>query len=307
MSSAKSSSKQFKNSLYVLFAFFPVFNSMAFFHMYGRVRNKKYSLMGWLFLILNLVFIIAMFLIPNIQNPNERPQYYNIVDWPEAVDFMNDEQYKKYRLDSSYVYSDEFKLSDEYVEYQKNYEQYTKDMRVWEKTPEIAEQIEKYESFNRRMTTVSIAFVCVFFVLNIVIVMLVFMERPRFLYALEQEKNKSVFSERMNTVKQNIPVRQPVSMSPEMPKLMKTPQEKVNINTCTEEELEQVTGLSIIDVKKAVAYRNESNGFESVDEFFSVINAKPHIIAKMQNLIILGEFKGSDAMKEADGKRKIDI
>lgn len=301
----KDSQKQFKNSLYVLLAFIPVVNSMAFFHMYGRVRNKKYSLMGWLFLIINLIFIIAIFLIPNIQNPNECPRYYDIVDLPEEVDFMNDEQYKKYRLDSSYSYSDEFKLTDEYVEYQKAYEQYTKDMRAWEKTPEIAEQIEKYESFNNAKTIIGSACGCAFAVLNIILIMLVFMERPRFLYALEQEKNKTAFSERMNTVRQNMPASQSINPVPETPKTSTVA--AIDINACSEEELEQIPGITVIDAKKAITYRNANNGFKSVDEFFDVINAKPHIIVKMQSLITLGEFKQSKVPQESSSKRKIDI
>lgn len=81
----------------------------------------------------------------------------------------------------------------------------------------------------------------------------------------------------------------------------------VDINTASEDEIATIPGITIIDAKKAVAYREEHIGFGSKHEFFRIINAKPHIIARAEEFILVGEVKQTKKNSEANGKRKIDI
>lgn len=62
---------------------------------------------------------------------------------------------------------------------------------------------------------------------------------------------------------------------------------QLDINTATEEQFASLTGLTIVDAKKAVAYRNNKGSFNSIDEFFNCIKAKPHIIVKLQGQVFI--------------------
>lgn len=55
----------------------------------------------------------------------------------------------------------------------------------------------------------------------------------------------------------------------------------IDINSCAAEELANLPGVSLIFAKKAVNYREENNGFKSVDEFYGVVGMKPHFIAQV--------------------------
>lgn len=83
---------------------------------------------------------------------------------------------------------------------------------------------------------------------------------------------------------------------------------QTDINSASEEELLVLQGITIIDAKKAIAYRNQHSGFDSVDEFFACINAKPHIIVSLEKHLIAGEYKNVKTEKtDSSGKRIIDI
>mgnify|MGYP000800184658 CR=1 FL=1 len=46
-----------KNSLYVILAFIPILNGLAFFHMNSRVKNKKWSLLGWFAIVFQICLL----------------------------------------------------------------------------------------------------------------------------------------------------------------------------------------------------------------------------------------------------------
>lgn len=57
---------------------------------------------------------------------------------------------------------------------------------------------------------------------------------------------------------------------------------KININDATEAELTALPGISIVQAKKIVKYRNINGDFKSVDDFISFLSIKPHFIDKIK-------------------------
>lgn len=62
----------------------------------------------------------------------------------------------------------------------------------------------------------------------------------------------------------------------------------VDVNKATEKELAELPGMGIILAKKACQYRRNNRGFRSVDEFFQVLNMKPHAVNRLRPLITAG-------------------
>lgn len=68
----------------------------------------------------------------------------------------------------------------------------------------------------------------------------------------------------------------------------------VDINYCTEEELEKIPFINSIVAKKAIKQREAIGSFSSVEEFGISIGLKPHIIEKIRPLVVVREI----SMKE---------
>lgn len=81
----------------------------------------------------------------------------------------------------------------------------------------------------------------------------------------------------------------------------------IDINSADQEAFASLQGLTIVDAKKAISYRDEHNGFNNIDEFFMCIGAKPHIIVSIKERLYVGDYKALNVVKEANGKRKIDF
>lgn len=84
----------------------------------------------------------------------------------------------------------------------------------------------------------------------------------------------------------------------------------VDVNSATAEALATLPGITIIDGKKAVSYREANGGFKNIDEFYSCINAKPHIIANIMNTVYVGtpvQASAQPKAKSSSPKRTIDI
>jgi DNA uptake protein ComE-like DNA-binding protein len=60
----------------------------------------------------------------------------------------------------------------------------------------------------------------------------------------------------------------------------------IDINSCSEDTLAELPGINLILAKKAINYRQENNGFASVDDFYRVVDLKPHFIAQIGNKIV---------------------
>lgn len=301
----KGSKWEIKNSMYVLWGFLPFFNCLAYFHKSSRVENKKWSILGWIALIMNITLLVGFIIGADLDNPNDRPYYYEIVATPEEVDYMNSEQKKLYYENNGYIYSAEFRSSEEYENYKNAYDQWYIDKAEWESQPEIVAQIEEYENFESLQLGLIIGFPACLCVLNFVLLIILLKERPKYLKLLAQSENKSSVTSRINSVKKN--------SFEETDKLKRAEiksndVKQIDINSADEETLSALRGITIIDAKKAIAYREEHGGFNNVDEFFSCINAKPHIIVSLQNQLTAGEYKQLNAPgSQSRGVRKLDL
>lgn len=293
-----------KNSLYTIFSFIPVLNCIPFLHMHSRIKNKKWALIGWFSLIIQILLIVVLFVTPFI-NAVERPYYSDVAGYiPSVEDFMNQEQKAKWYEDSSYSYSTEFKLSEEYEKYLEATEQYRVDENKWEQQPEIAEQISEYENYVSIRGGLVIALPVAFIIIYIILIVVTFTERPRYLKLLAQSENKNSITDRIKSLKDNINENQNVKQA----NAKADSAAKTDINSADEEALSALKGITIIDAKKAVAYREEHGGFNNMDEFFSCINAKPHIIAAIEGQLTIGEYKTEKRNKpESSGKRQLDL
>lgn len=299
-----------KNSLYTIFSFIPVLNCIPFFHMHSRIENKRWALLGWFSIIVQILIIIALFFIPSIQYSNapERPRYSDVAGVnPSVEDFMSQEQKAKYYEDSSYINSTEFKLSEEYENYQQAYEQYWVDLREWEQRPEIAAQISEYENYGSVWGGILIALCIAFFIIYLLLIIISFTERPRYLKLLAQNENKNSITTRIKSVKDNRNnIDENQNTKPKNAPTNSTA--KTDINSADEDALSTLKGITIIDAKKAIAYREEHGGFNNTGEFFACINAKPHIIAAIEEQLTVGDYKTKKTSRsENNGKRQLDL
>ncbi|MBO6158026.1 MAG: helix-hairpin-helix domain-containing protein [Firmicutes bacterium] len=60
-----------------------------------------------------------------------------------------------------------------------------------------------------------------------------------------------------------------------------SPAQPININACSQEELMALPGISVPLAMKAMAYRAENGGFESVDAFVDYLQLKPHFAVQI--------------------------
>lgn len=79
----------------------------------------------------------------------------------------------------------------------------------------------------------------------------------------------------------------------------------LDINNCSESQLEELPGVSLVMAKKAIAYRESKAGFTSVDDFYECITLRPHFIAQISDKIKCGEYKKTETShKNHDDENK---
>ena len=108
--------------------------------------------------------------------------------------------------------------------------------------------------------------------------------RKKYLIQLAQKEDRDALQEQMEQrnavnptqnvqeVFQNViqPAVQPVA-----------PAEKLNVNSCTEEEFCALPGISIVEAKKMTALRESQGDFATVEAFIVAIGLKPHVAARI--------------------------
>ena len=86
------------------------------------------------------------------------------------------------------------------------------------------------------------------------------------------------------------------------------PDLKIDINTATEEDLMKLPGMKTIDAKRIIDYRSKNGRFDTLDEFFGSFEVKPHIMVKMEKLILLEEKdEGASANAGVTAGRRFDF
>lgn len=96
------------------------------------------------------------------------------------------------------------------------------------------------------------------------------------------------------------PVEQKIPVAPA------APLNRVDINNCTEDDLTALPGISIIMAKKAVKRRNETGGFNSVEDFFAELNIQTHMQEQLRKIIYVGKKPEQETEKRST-ERKVDF
>ena len=71
--------------------------------------------------------------------------------------------------------------------------------------------------------------------------------------------------------------------------------EKIDINTCSEQELASLPGVSVVGAKKAIAYRDSNNGFTSDKEFYKAAGVQLHFVKQIKDKITCGDVYATDS------------
>lgn len=69
--------------------------------------------------------------------------------------------------------------------------------------------------------------------------------------------------------------------------------QKIDINNCSELELTELPGISIVMAKRAVKKREDVGGFKTVDGFFDYLKIKPHMQEQIRNKIVITKKEGA--------------
>ena len=78
----------------------------------------------------------------------------------------------------------------------------------------------------------------------------------------------------------------------------------VDINNCDADLLESLPGISVVMAKKAISHRDDVGGYDSLDDFYSYLELKPHIISQISDRIKCGQ-KPEEKAKQ--GRRILDL
>ena len=120
--------------------------------------------------------------------------------------------------------------------------------------------------------------------LRLLEIILCFSTRKKYLIQLARKEEKDALQEQLKqqTVAQPVqPVIQPVEQPIVQPAQPEVPVEKLNVNSCTEEELCALPGISIVEAKKMTALRESRGDFDTVEAFIVAIGLKPHVAARI--------------------------
>lgn len=79
--------------------------------------------------------------------------------------------------------------------------------------------------------------------------------------------------------------------------------EVLDINRCTKTDFATLPGVSAALAIKAEEYREKHCGFSSTDEFYSVLELKPHFVVQLEDRIKCGAYVKPSAAEKADAAR----
>lgn len=287
-----------------LSAFLPFVDCASFFYINNRRPNRKWLVLGWCALLLQVLLCMTFMLSLNIENPR-------------VVDRSNEPQVSDY-LGRNYWddYGTDYDKQPEYDEYLDAHE-------AWEKIPEIQEQKAAYAQFEQMRTTVSLGVVVTGVLIKIVVLVLALNALATFRRLEAQAQNRmqlatrlSDFAAPMGTIPpqgyaplHSAPIA-PQSTEPQRPVESPASPGLLNVNTATEEDLAALPGVTIIDAKKAISYRETNGDFPTPNAFLDCIGAKPHIAARLSAVLYAAPSQqnfGAVAAPHGNGKRRIDL
>lgn len=80
----------------------------------------------------------------------------------------------------------------------------------------------------------------------------------------------------------------------------------VDINNCSESELAELPGVSVIMAKKLIKRRKEIGGFNNIEEFFAILKLNSHMQNQLKNLICVGK-KSQRVEEKRSVERRVDF
>lgn len=92
----------------------------------------------------------------------------------------------------------------------------------------------------------------------------------------------------------------------QIPETVKVAQ-KIDINNCSEIELTELPGVSIVMAKKVVKKRLEIGGFKTIDDFFLFLKLKPHMQKQLRDRICINKMKSGFKKIEHNTERSVDL
>lgn len=323
MARNESFKERIKQSLIFIFAFIPFMQWLTCFMAFGRTKKKKWIIYGMVNIV---IFIMAYFL--NVYSDAYYRDHMRGVKSPSSPsvsDYVSEEIY-----DQGYsVYS----KTPEYKAYDKAMDEYYNSKEYLE-----------YDDISTRVHSTSdgIEYAAQWIaILNyfIFMILLFWIERYRFIDDMAYENDRrAIFDElsggrsssirdELSSVQKRVNENENILSSGRntTADIIKDNVEKtdtdngksaagnntseninnrINVNSATEEMLASLPGIGVVDAKKIIAYRNANGNFGNIDDFFASFNAKPHIVVRLENRIDVEMPKPQSQYDKADVKGK---
>ena len=291
-------------------SFIPFVNTAALFHMSDRSGKKEWMRTGWIFLIINISLIIGFCV--SLMGSGATVREYPYDTMPKVEDYV----------DSDLRKAGDYYDTPEYEAYEDAYKQCRN-----------SDEYKEAEAANRSVRgtaeAVLLAVILSFPVVNLFAFFYVLSHIGEYKKKLTNQKvaaalapgrpagirtsgaaagtaagSVSSGSDPLNTVQKT--VQNTVQNTIQKTEPVSENIEQLNINTASVEKISALPGVTLLDARKAIRYREEHGQFRTADEFFEAISAKPHVIAHIQERIVvsLPERKESST---GSARRRIDL
>ena len=81
---------------------------------------------------------------------------------------------------------------------------------------------------------------------------------------------------------------------------------KIDVNNCSEFELTELPGISIVLAKRIIKRREEIGGFKRTEDFFEFLQLKEHLVKQIMTLVKAEKMCGK-VIKNYNKERTIDF
>lgn len=167
---------ELKKSIHlIILALFPIINCLVYFLMNKKVKQKKWKIMGWVFLLLQVLMISGGILASSLTGAVNKNG-----SAPKLEDYLGSNYSAKY--------GSEYKESPEY-------EQYLKDMEEWEETPDSVEEQNGASTPSNLKEEVTTYVACSFMLLYAIIVIITCAQRDKYLKLLREKEEEETTDE----------------------------------------------------------------------------------------------------------------
>ena len=329
---------EWKNSWYLLLMFLFPGGFIPFFMMYSRSQRKSFLIKGFVYIFLVVLMFIAMASTNSIYNAfktpvPEPPKLSDYVDTNKPYnEYRNSEEYKKYENAlKAYRDTDEFKKATEsnnalnnnvrsfsivifiscviglfilvFVGFFVDRPKYLRDLEQKEREQRFKNDYLS-NAMNNRAANRAVPV------------------NNNFTQGVQQQTNPPVNNRppqynpvynpqpQYNPVNNNQQSSMPVQNNPVQQSyapVQNTAPYGYDINTMSEEDFNKINLLNVIDVKKIIQYRNTNGGFSTKDEFINCFDARPHVIAKLQDSIGIQQNKTENPNRSSASSRRFDL